>query len=166
MSVASPSLTITSGEFDTDDGITMQVAGEPHPRVRITPQGTVSAGDGTAPPADISPAVGSSEIPESNLVYTVSEAGRAATYTVVITAESPDEVEIHLPDPTTSPDLKVIVAVGSGILSDFASFSFTTEGPGTVVIAGTPALDTNSNGFFLWPFGVYWIGIPAVPATA
>jgi len=51
MSVASPSLTITSGEFDTDDGITMRVAGEAHPRVRISPQGTIETGDGDAAPA-------------------------------------------------------------------------------------------------------------------
>jgi len=164
MSVASPSLTITSGEFDTDDGITMHISGEAHPRVRIAPQGTVSTGDGTSAPADIAP-VGSTPIAESDLVYTVSEADRAATYTVVITAESPDEVEILLPDPTTSPDLKVVVAVNTGVLSDFASFSFTTEGSGVVVVAGTPELATDVNGFFLWPFAENWIGIPAILAA-
>lgn len=43
-------ITITSGLFDTDDGITLQVAGDAHPRVRITPQGGLLRGNGTATP--------------------------------------------------------------------------------------------------------------------
>lgn len=48
----SPSLSFTSGAFDTDDGITMQVDGESFPRVKITPQGSIVTGDGDATPAN------------------------------------------------------------------------------------------------------------------
>lgn len=48
----SPPLIFTSGEFDTDDGIAMQVDGESFPRVKITPQGAIVTGDGDAAPAN------------------------------------------------------------------------------------------------------------------
>lgn len=44
---------IVSGQYDTDDGIAMFVAGEPHPRVKITPQGIFSSGTGSVPPSSI-----------------------------------------------------------------------------------------------------------------
>lgn len=43
-------ITITSGLYDTDDGIKLQVVGDAEPRVHITPQGEIKSGDGTAAP--------------------------------------------------------------------------------------------------------------------
>lgn len=54
VSVTDSAVEITSGLFDTDDGLKAKVSGDPYWRVHITPQGAIKTGDGTAPPADSS----------------------------------------------------------------------------------------------------------------
>lgn len=53
ISVEGGTISITSGLYDTDDGITLKVAGDAEPRIRITPQGEVKTGDGTEAPANL-----------------------------------------------------------------------------------------------------------------
>ena len=43
-------LTVSSGQFDTQDGIKLQVSSDAFPRVHITPQGLILTGDGTVTP--------------------------------------------------------------------------------------------------------------------
>ena len=43
-------ITITSGLYDTDDGIKLQVVGDDFPRIHITPQGEIKRGAGTDAP--------------------------------------------------------------------------------------------------------------------
>lgn len=50
ISIDEGTISITSGLFDTDDGVTLRVSADPYPRVHLTPQGQVKTGDGTAPP--------------------------------------------------------------------------------------------------------------------
>ena len=50
VSFAAGTITVTSGLYDTDDGIKLQVAGDVYPRLHFTPQGNALVGDGTLTP--------------------------------------------------------------------------------------------------------------------
>lgn len=50
VSISDGSVEVTSGLYDTSDGIKLQVAGDSYPRIHLTPQGEIKSGDGTATP--------------------------------------------------------------------------------------------------------------------
>lgn len=55
ITISPGNLDITSGLYDTEDGITLKVAADLYPRIHLTPQGLVLTGDGTVPPEEAAP---------------------------------------------------------------------------------------------------------------
>lgn len=100
------SLVVTSGLYDTEDGIKLKVAGDVEPRVHITPQGSVKTGDGTTAPTAISGVglVSAFPVPIVDDVCDLAAAIAAGYSTVQTTVTDETDVEIVMPDPATTPE--------------------------------------------------------------
>lgn len=140
------SLVVTSGLYDTEDGIKLKVAGDVEPRVHITPQGSVKTGNGTTAPTALGGGGGESAI-EVAIVDDVADvaAAVAAGYSTVeihVTAET--DVDAVMPDPETSPPFDLVFIDPTGVCN------LTTSGA-TVNLALFGSVDLDSGG----PI-VYW----------
>ncbi len=94
----------------------------------------------------------------------LAAASPASVYGALITSEAPGTVEIVLPDPTGSGDLRLLVSTGDQPLDTMAEFEFTFVGDGDCVVVAPPDLTTLGQGFVAWPQGPNWLISPIVRA--
>lgn len=53
VTISDGTVEVTSGLYDTDDGLKLQVAGDANPRIHLTPQGLVKTGSGVNAPTEL-----------------------------------------------------------------------------------------------------------------
>ena len=152
VSFSAGTVEVTSGLYDTDDGVKLRVAGDAFPRVHLTPQGVVKTGNGTEAPANLAAA------PEQ--VTAVYNAGASVWVATIpsttgnryelqpITDTNPITLVFRVPSLTAPASFSVVSLAPAAAGSVTAIALSDGEGGGGATVGGGFNVNTTISGFY------------------